>query len=221
MMPDLESWLAESAHQHHDTLCPRQVLGVRIGMYAGELFALDLPQRAKRLFAFVETDGCLIDGIIAATGCTVGHRTMQVVDYCKTAATFVDTQTERAIRIYPHRESRTRALEYAPNEPDRWHAQLAAYQIMPTDELLCAQSVVLTVSLAAMVSKHGKRVVCAECGEDVINERFVRVEGQTLCRACAGNAYYESSSAPTLLPQAFQFFPPSHESDDAPELNFS
>lgn len=118
-MNDLQTLLKESAKRHHDHLCPRQVLGVRMGMYAAELFQLDLPQRDKRLFVFVETDGCLIDGIAVATGCWLGNRTMRVMDYGKCAATFVDTQTERAIRITPTRESRTRALAYAPDAPDR------------------------------------------------------------------------------------------------------
>lgn len=193
-MPNLQTLLDKSAQCHHNHLCPRQVLGVRMGLYAGELFGLELPQSDKRLFAFVETDGCLIDGIAIATGCAVGHRTMHVVDYGKTAATFVDTYTECAIRICPSAQARARASIYVPDAPDRWHAQLAAYQIMPTDELLLAQPVTLNVSLAAIISQHGKRVVCARCGEDIINEREVRVDGAVLCRACALGAYYTVNS---------------------------
>jgi len=189
-MRDLKNYFETSAHQHQDHLCPRQVLGVRMGLFAGELLGLALPQNDKRLFAFVETDGCLLDGISSATNCTVGHRTMHVVDYGKTAATFVDTETGRALRIAPRIESRKLALHYAPDAPDRWHAQLSAYQVMPTRELLIAQIVTLTISLQAIISKHGMRVVCAECGEDIINEREVRAEGKILCRACALGAYY-------------------------------
>jgi formylmethanofuran dehydrogenase subunit E len=189
-MQKLQEFLMASAQHHRGCLCPRQVLGVRIGMYAAELFALDLPQTDKRLFAFVETDGCLVDGIAVTTNCSIGSRTMRIMDYGKSAATFVDTLSNRAIRITPRRESRSRAFEYAPNEPDRWHAQLAAYQIMPVDELLCAQEVQLTVSLSAIISQHGHRVICAECGEDIINEREVCRDDAVLCRACAGDAYY-------------------------------
>jgi len=189
-MQHLQTLLYASTERHHHHLCPRQVLGVRMGMYAAELFGLDLPQVDKRLFAFVETDGCLIDGIAVASGCWVGNRTMRVIDYGKSAVTFVDTQTERAVRIAPSRESRTRAVAYAPHAPDRWHAQLEAYQVMPADELLDARDVRLTVSLAEIISQHGKRVVCEKCGEDIINEREVRHAGHVLCRACAQGAYY-------------------------------
>lgn len=189
-MQDFKTLCALSARQHYDHLCPRQVLGVRMGAHAGHVLGLDLPQADKRLFVFVETDGCLIDGIASATNCTVGHRTMRVIDYGKTAATFVDTVTERAVRIAPRLESRKRANDYAPNASDRWHAQLEAYQIMPAEELLRAEPVLLTVSLQTIISRHGLRVVCAECGEDIINEREVRVNGRVLCRACAGDSYY-------------------------------
>jgi len=201
-MQDLQTLLNLSARQHHDHLCPRQVLGVRLGMYAADLLGLDLPQDDKRLFVFVETDGCLIDGIAVATGCTVGRRTLRVIDYGKTAATFIDTLTERAIRITPSRESRARAHDYAPNASNRWHAQLAAYQVMPNNELLTAQHVTLTVSLQRIISQHGLRVVCEQCGEDVINERYVMVESKLLCQACAHGAYYEIAKSPSTVFQS-------------------
>jgi formylmethanofuran dehydrogenase subunit E len=189
-MLDLQTLLQRSAKRHHDHLCPRQVLGVRMGMFAGEILGLPLPQSDKRLYALVETDGCLVDGITAATECSCGHRTMHIFDYGKTAAAFADTVSGRTIRIMPSPTARARARHYAPNALDRWHAQLAAYQVMPTSELLVAQKVSLSISLAALISRHGLRVVCEVCGEDIINEREVRRCGHILCQACAGNAYY-------------------------------
>ncbi len=194
-MQNLRTLLDASAERHHQHLCPRQVLGVRIGMYAAELFGLDLPQTDKRLFAFVETDGCMVDGIAVATGCPLGRRPMYLMDYGKSAVTFVDTQTARAIRVTPARQSRVLAARYAPDAPDRWHAQLAAYQVMPNDELLAAQPVTLNVSLTALISQHGHRVVCERCGEDIINEREVQTDGEILCRACALGAYYTVSTS--------------------------
>jgi formylmethanofuran dehydrogenase subunit E len=193
VMLDLQTLLRLSAERHQKHLCPRQVLGVRMGMYAGELLGLDLPKMDKHLFAFVETDGCLTDGIAVATGCWWGRRTMYLMDYGKTAATFVDRETKRALRVSPSQQSRIRAANYAPNAPDRWHAQLEAYQIMPTEELLQAREVELTISLIELISRHGRRVVCAECGEDIINEREVRRGVEVLCRACAQGAYYETA----------------------------
>lgn len=111
----------------HSRLCPRQVLGVRMGLHAAELLDVDVPQTDKRLFTLIEMDGCLADGISVATGCWFGRRTLRLIDYGKVAATVVDTYTERAIRVWPHPLARTRAAAYAPGAPTRWHAQLAGY----------------------------------------------------------------------------------------------
>lgn len=195
----------QSAERHHNHLCPRQVLGVRIGLYAGDLLGIELPRQDKRIFCFVETAGCLTDGIAVASGCWWGRRTMYLMDYGKVAATFVDTLTERAVRISPAGGVRERALDYAPDAPDRWHAQLKGYQIMPTDELLRAQQVTLNLDLDALIGRPAPRVVCASCGEDIINERFVTCGGQLLCIPCARGAYYEvrvmAGSDPGQIPQ--------------------
>jgi formylmethanofuran dehydrogenase subunit E len=104
-MQSLELILQESA-RYHKHLCPRQVLGARMSLLAGEMLELDLPRKDKRLLVIAETDGCTVDGIIAATRCHVGARTLRVLDFGKVAATFIDTRTEETIRIIPRREVR-------------------------------------------------------------------------------------------------------------------
>jgi len=174
----------------HKHLCPRQVLGVRMGMLAGEFLGLDLPQENKRVLTLVETDGCFADGVSVATGCTLGHRTLRLIDYGKVAAVFVDTETEQAVRVWPHAESRSRAVEQEADAKSRWHAQLQAYQTLPNEALLCWSPVALTLSLREILSRPGARAACAVCGEEIINEREVLVDERPLCRACAGEAYY-------------------------------
>lgn len=188
-MSELERLLQISIAQH-DHLCPRQVLGVRMGMYAADLLHVPYQQKDKRLHTFVETDGCFADGISAATGCTLGHRTLRLLDFGKVAAVFVDTQTEQVIRIRPSLDSRQKAAVYVPESRSRWHRQLAAYQVMPFEDLFDAQTVTLTVSMQALISRPGIRVNCDVCGEEILNEREVVHEGLSLCRACAGHGYY-------------------------------
>lgn len=188
-MATLVECLATTTAQHKH-LCPRQVLGVRMGLYAGKLLALDLPQTNKRLMTLVETDGCFADGVSAATGCHMGRRTMRLIDYGKVAATFIDTRTMQAIRIIPHPESRQRAAVCIPLAKSRWHAQLEAYQQLTDDELLIAKSVDLALDLQALISRPGVRVICESCGEEIINQREVTLDGATLCRSCADGAYY-------------------------------
>ncbi|MCC6453548.1 MAG: TraR/DksA C4-type zinc finger protein [Caldilineaceae bacterium] len=187
--PTLDQLLERSAALHRH-LCPRQVLGVRMGMWAGELLALELPQQNKRLLTIVETDGCFCDGVAVAANCWVGRRTMRVEDYGKVAATFVDTKTGAAWRIAPHSDARSHATAYAPEATNRWQAMLLGYQRMPDAELLIAQPVELVTPIGDLVSRAGVRAHCARCGEEIINAREVQVDGETLCRACAGDGYY-------------------------------
>jgi len=188
-MTYLEELLAASAALHHH-LCPRQVLGVRLGIAAGRLLGLDLPRRDKRLLTIVETDGCFTDGVAVATGCSVGRRTLRVEDFGKVAATFVDTGAGQSVRLTPSPYARASARQYAPEAHGHWEAYLIGYQRMPDSLLLSWQWVTLQTPIETIVSRAGKRAICQVCHEEIINEREVIQEGLVLCRACAGQAYY-------------------------------
>ncbi|MBV6395839.1 MAG: hypothetical protein HFACDABA_01421 [Anaerolineales bacterium] len=197
-MKSLDELLRDCA-THHRRLCPRQVLGARMGILAASLLTLDLPQSDKRLLAFVETDGCFADGVSAATGCYVGRRTLRVEDFGKTAVTFYDTRTERAVRIAPRPDVRALAREYAPDARNRWEAQLLGYQLMPDEDLLDFKWVTMKINVTALIGRAGLRVNCDACGEEIINQREVLWESKILCRACAGQAYYlESENTATF-----------------------
>lgn len=185
----MAQFLERSASQHCH-LCPRQVLGVRMGLLAGTLFDLQLPQEDKRLLTISETDGCFVDGISAVTNCTVGHRTLRVEDYGKIAATFVDTKTNTAFRVTPRSGIRELALEYAPSGSTKWEAYLIGYQRMPDEELLHIQAVEPSFSLKEIISRPGLRTTCVRCGEEIINEREVLNAGSAYCKSCMFGGYY-------------------------------
>jgi formylmethanofuran dehydrogenase subunit E len=190
MTQPLDSLLEQSGALHRH-VCPRQVLGVRMGLFGGECLGLAVPQpfESKRILTIVETDGCFADGISVAANCWVGRRTLRVEDYGKVAATFIDTFTGQAVRVNPHPQARERARALAPEASSRWHAQLLGYQRLATEELLVATPVALTLSLDKLVSRAGYRVTCTRCGEEVINEREVVRDGVVLCRPCAAGGY--------------------------------
>ncbi len=193
--------LLEQSATRHTNLCPRQVLGVRMGLLAGQVLGLKVPSTGKHLITLVETDGCAADGVSAATGCTVGNRRLRIVDFGKVAATFVDMRCDQAIRIVPRHGIRGVAQKQVPDAESRWHAQLKAYQLMSNTHLLAVKRVRLSISLEKLLSKPGFRVMCDACGEEVLNEREVVLEGAILCRACAGQSYYRltGQESPQLL----------------------
>lgn len=187
-----------SRHSDASHLCPRQVLGARIGLAGIAALNLDLPhtpvsmsfQQDKRLLVILESDGCFADGVESATGCSIGHRTLRIEDYGKIAATFIDTKTEQAIRISPQHDIRERAFAFATAESRHYFAQLAAYQSIPTEALLTTVEVRLTTSVRQLISRPGIRVQCEQCGEEIINEREVTVNGHRFCHTCSWGGYY-------------------------------
>ena len=185
--------LSSARHSH---LCPRQVLGVRMGLAGLRAIGLEAPMPRKAALVFVESDGCFADGIEVATGATVGHRTLRVVDLGKIAATFSNVETRRTVRLAPRPDVRLRAREYAPEIKKKYYAQLKGYQVMPEMELFTFQEVVLDPALEVIISRPGLRAKCAQCGEEIINERQVCVDGKVLCRTCAGGSYYRPRETP-------------------------
>lgn len=183
--------LLDKSTREHSHLCPRQILGVRLGLAGLTALGFSTPPDKKQLIVITETDGCFADGLSAATNCTVGHRTLRVEDYGKAAATFVDVKTNRAFRIAPALDVRQKAYDYAPNESRHYFAQMQAYQTMPDDEMFTVTEVRLSTSIEAIVSHPGMRVNCDGCGEEIMNEREVHQNGTTLCRPCAGQTYYQ------------------------------
>lgn len=184
--------LLEKSARDHAHLCPRQILGVRLGLAGISALGFETPPDKKQLLIITETDGCFADGLSASTNCTVGHRTLRVEDYGKVAATFVDTKSGIAVRVAPVTDIRQRAYLFAPNETRHYFAQMQAYQIMPDDEMFTITEVQLATSIEAIVSRPGVRVDCDVCGEEIMNEREVKQNGLTLCCACAGNPYYRT-----------------------------
>jgi formylmethanofuran dehydrogenase subunit E len=182
--------LLKLSSARHDHLCPRQVLGVRMGLAGLPAVGLDAPMLRKAALVIIETDGCFADGIEVATGATIGHRTLRLQDLGKIGAVFVNIQTGQAVRLAPRVDIRMRALAYAPEVKQKYYAQLKGYQVMPEVELFTCQEVVLEPSHKSILSRPGLRAKCAHCKEEIINERQVLANSEVLCGVCAGNGYY-------------------------------
>ena len=182
--------LLDKSVREHSHLCPRQILGVRLGLAGMKALGFDSPPDEKQLLVITETDGCFVSGLSAATNCTVGHRTLRVEDYGKAAAVFVDVKTSRAVRVAPALDIRQRACAYESDETRHYFAQMQAYQTMIDEEMFTCAEVQLNASIASIVSRPGMRINCDVCGEEIMNEREVKKDGHVFCHTCAGTAYY-------------------------------
>src|ERR1700722_19212731 len=125
---------AEIAHGH---LCAGQILGVRMAMLGCERLGIDDPKGVdrKRLVTFVEIDRCATDAIAGVTGCRLGKRALKFRDWGKMAATFVDLNNDKAIRIAALESSKQRARELYPDIENKNQQQMLAYRELPADEL--------------------------------------------------------------------------------------
>src|SRR5947208_2862967 len=191
-MKSLDEYLhdAEQAHGH---LCAGQVLGVRMAMVGLEKLAIDDPRGKdrKRLVTFVEIDRCATDAVAVVTGCRLGKRALKFRDWGKMAATFVDVESGRAVRVAAKESSKALAKMMHPELESKNEQQLQAYREMAEQDLIDVQWVKVQLPPEEFPGYKGERIVCAQCGEGINFRREVEREGKTLCRACAGERYYE------------------------------
>ena len=188
-MKTLDQYL-EDATVAHGHICAGQVLGVRLAMLGLRELGIEDPIRErKRIVTYVEIDRCMTDAVALVANCRLGKRALKFLDWGKVAATFVDLETGRAIRIVAREDSKKRANEMFP-ALEKEKGQQQAYRVIPDEELFDKQWVRVEIHPEDLPGFKGPRVVCAQCGEGINFKREVSVSGRTLCRACAGDAYY-------------------------------
>jgi formylmethanofuran dehydrogenase subunit E len=190
-METLESYL-EQAEQSHGHMCAGQVLGVRMAMLGCATLGITDPRHSQRksILVFVEIDRCAADAINTVTGCRLGKRTLKYHDYGKLAATFLNLQSGKAIRIVALDSARERADQAFPEIENRYERQLQAYKILPDASLFKTEWVKVEVPAEDQPGRPVSRVSCEACGEGINDRREVIKDGRLLCRACAGDAYF-------------------------------
>jgi len=165
---------------YHGHLCSGQILGVRMARMALGLLGIDNPGEFHDLIVYVECDRCLTDAIGTVTGCKLGKRNLKWLDYGKSAATFLNIQTGKAVRIY--RQTRL----YPPDGADL----TAFFQSIPDEGMFSAKYVQVKYAPEDLPGKPLGAMTCPLCNEEVIDGRQVVCNGAAMCKACAEGAYY-------------------------------
>src|ERR1041384_6047169 len=111
-LPTLDELLTECGRLHGH-MCAGQLLGARLAVLGCRLIGINDPRGAdrKKLIVWVEIDRCMADAVGAVTGVRLGKRSLKYLDYGKVAATFLNTQTNDAVRIVARESSRAMADE--------------------------------------------------------------------------------------------------------------
>lgn len=184
--------LLERSTAIHGHLCAGQVIGVRMSMLGLAAIGIHDPKGLdrKKHYVLVEIDRCATDAIQSVTGCSLGKRSMRWVDYGIMAATFVNLDTGKAVRIVAREESRELSKKYCPEIDNKYKQQLEAYRVMPVEELFAIEEVRVNIPEQDMPGRPLKRVQCQSCGDWVQDCRDVEQDGKLLCRGCAQGKYY-------------------------------
>jgi formylmethanofuran dehydrogenase subunit E len=169
---------------------PGIILAIRMCVFGMNLLEIDDPSAYhKKLIAIVETDRCLPDAVKLVTGCRLANRTLKLKDWGKMAASFLVLTSGRAFRVAAREDVEPEALRNFQRLP-REEALSRAYLAFTDRKLFEWQPILVKLSPEDVPGYHGKRVLCERCGEGIGFNREVKVEGLTLCRACAGEAYW-------------------------------
>lgn len=176
----------------HGHTCAGQVIGVRLSMIGLREIGIEDPKGKdrKKLYVMVEIDRCATDAIQCVTGCTLGKRALKWFDYGVMAATFVNLETDKAVRITAREESRELAKKYIPKAEGKYKQQLEAYIIMPEEELFKIEQVAVNIPKEDLPGRPLRRVQCADCGDWVQDCREVERNGKILCKQCDIGRYY-------------------------------
>ena len=195
--------LLEISTRIHGHVCAGQVIGVRMSILALTLIGIDDPKvmDRKKLYVVVEIDRCATDAIQSVTGCTLGKRSMKWLDHGIMAATFVNLESSRAVRITALEEARKAADSYCSEITDKYQRQLAAYKIMPDSELFRVEEVSITIPAEDLPGKPLSRLQCQECGDWVQDRREIHKDGRIFCRSCATGRYYRTIGGLPLAPR--------------------
>jgi formylmethanofuran dehydrogenase subunit E len=192
-LESLEQILVE-CEQLHGHMCAGQLLGARMALVGCRLVGLDDPRGKDRrkTIVWVEIDRCMADAVSAATGVRLGKRSLKYVDYGKVAATFLNTETNEAVRVVARESSRALADEKFASIANKRERQFRAYSEATDEELFTIESVAIELDEMDLPGSPRSRVICESCGEGVNDGREVkRPDGSVLCRGCAGETYYK------------------------------
>lgn len=189
--------LLKGSSEAHGHLCPGQVVGVRMAMLGCRMIGLDEPSRPpqiKKILVYVEIDRCAADAIAYVTGVKLGRRSLKFMDHGIMAATFVNLETGKAVRIVSTESSRDLAGQYAPEIDDLTKQQLEGYKVMSDDVLFTAEEVIVDVPVHDMPGPTKFKAQCEACGQVVRDKKEVMLGGRVLCKPCAYGAYYRPAN---------------------------
>jgi formylmethanofuran dehydrogenase subunit E len=180
----------------HGHWCPGLASGIRAAEWA--LAELGARSRDEELVAVVETDMCGVDAIQFLTGCTFGKGNLIHKDYGKNAFTFYRRSDGKAARLV----ARPGMYGDARQTLRQLHRKMLAESLTAEEEAVLKQTraeitkLIMESRLADLFeikeavgpmprkARILSSLICAKCGESVMESRTRKFQEQTLCIPC-------------------------------------
>ena len=182
-MSDYET-LFHKAKDFHGHVCGGIVLGTRLTIAGLRELGMNPHEHHRNLIVYMEIDRCGADAVQAITGCSLGHRNLKFMDYGKFAATFVDSSTGRAVRVAVDEKDRAKHEKLDQKE------MLKLLGEIPEPEILKIERVRITIPKDDLPGFPQSKATCSVCGEHIMDNRQVVVDGKTMCKNCGAVSYY-------------------------------
>ncbi len=186
------------AVKFHGHTCPGLTMGYRAAEAAIKELATERDVD-EELVAIVENDACGIDAIQVVTGCTIGKGNLIYKDHGKQVYTFINRNTDDAVRISLKSsfameeqdpalaELRTKVMagKATKKEADEFHRRMEgvsrAMLEAPLDTMFEVRHVKAKIPEKARIFKSVK---CTRCGEMVAESRARVRDGGFVCIPC-------------------------------------
>jgi formylmethanofuran dehydrogenase subunit E len=205
-MVNIPDWL----YEFHGHKCPFVVMGYRMGARALSELGVSRAHNHE-MFVFSEMgvghpQGCLQDGIQAATSATFGKGQMHKLFYGKIAAVFyypgktplrIALKNEFSDRLAPHEFFRLRKQGVEPSEvPAEIANNIVTVVLSAKDKELFNLKELPDFSFRPVKGSFNK-AKCEVCGEYVFERYLRRRDGKLVCIPCSGQ---ESAEHTIYLP---------------------
>lgn len=191
----LDDQIIEKTVEFHGHWCP----GLAVGIRAAELALKEVGSALdEEVVSVVETDMCAVDAVQFLTGCTFGKGNLIHLDYGKNAFSFYRRSDGKNIRIVTRPDAFGREREeLMPLQKRSMVEQLSPEEQKRLKELRdnCTANI-MEADLDAIFEIKGverpvpkkarimESLTCHACGENVMESRTRRFEGNHLCIPC-------------------------------------
>lgn len=159
----------------HGHQCPGLAIGYRLATAA--MSALQVTRSEdEELVAIVENDACGVDALQCVTGCTFGKGNLIFKDYGKQVYTLYSRKGGRGVRVSYHDEG----------VPDEFREERGKREKFILE---AAQDAIISVTNVQLdepaVARKRNSIICAVCGEPVMETRTRRIAEGISCIPCA------------------------------------